>query len=91
MGVLIRRWWLLERIGKWLDGRVPDPRNLIHACSKRNISDPREMTRDALQAELFICHKKLKELKEKAPLLRHQHLKRHLATAVEKKEDKTIS
>ena len=58
VGVWIRRLWLLERIGKWLDGRVPDPHNLIRAFLKRNISDPREMTRNALQTELFIFHKK---------------------------------
>ena len=38
VGVWIRRRRLLERVGKYIDGRVPDPRNLTRACKKQRYS-----------------------------------------------------
>ena len=40
---------------------------------------------------MYICHKKLEELKARAPLLRHQHLKRRLTLAKAAKNKKSIS
>ena len=68
--------------------RVPENRG---ACRNRGIADPSEFDRESLQAELYICHKKLEELKARAPLLRHQHLKQRLTSAKVVKNEKTIA
>ena len=91
VGVWIRRCQLLKRVGKYIDGRVLDPRNLIRACRNRGIADHREFDRESLQAELYIYHKKLEELKARVPLLRHQHLKQRLMLAKAAKNKKAIS
>ena len=91
VGIWICRRRILERIGRLLDGKVPDARNLVRACSSKGISDPRSMTRKQIQTELFICHKKVEELKPKAPQLRHAHLKRRLAAAKAAANEKAVS
>ena len=40
---------------------------------------------------MYICHKKLEELKARAPLLRHQHLKRRLTSAKAANNEKAIA
>ena len=74
VGVWIRRKRLLQRVGHFLEGRIPDPRNLLRDCKKRGISDQHLITREELGAELLICDQKLEELKLTAPGLRVEHL-----------------
>ena len=79
-GVWKRRHRLLTRVGKFLQGRIPDSRNLIRDCLKKKIGDPRQMTQELLKVELFICGKEMAALQARAPQLRHEHLQRRLAT-----------
>ena len=77
----ITRRWLLGRIRRYLQGKVPDPRNLYRQCRKHRVPDPRDLSEDDLNIEIFLCAKKIEELKPLAPKLRREHLKACLADA----------
>ena len=63
---------------------------MIRACAAHGVCDPREMTRDDLEVELYVCHKKIEELKAQAPHLRHLHLKQCLQHARESGDEKAL-
>ena len=69
-----KRRWLLERIKRYMQGKVPDPRNLFRDCEKEKLA-PREMTMDQVQCEIALTNRKILELKLKAPEMRRHHLK----------------
>ena len=69
-----KRRWLLERIRRYIQGKVPDPRNLFQDCKKADL-DPRQVTAEMVDMEVFVTQKKLEELKLKSPEMRRQHLK----------------
>ena len=66
----ITRRWLLGRIRRYHQGKVPDPRNLFRQCRKHRVPDPRDLTEDKLNIEIYLCAKKIEELKPLAPKLR---------------------
>ena len=84
VGSWLRRRWLLNRVRRYLDGNVKDARNLIRACLRRRIPDPRNITRDVLDAETWACTRMLERLKHEAP----EHRAQHLSNLVEKAEAK---
>jgi len=75
VGLWIKRQRLLYRVRSFLNGRVPDPRNLYRDCKAANVLDPRQMTAQQLAIELHVCEQKLLELAKDAPDKRDQHLK----------------
>lgn len=91
VGVWIRRKHIMERIIKFLKGRIPDPPNLFRVCATKGITDPRTWTVDIAKAELFICIKKLQELKLKAPKMRHKHLQHCLDMARARDDEKAAA
>jgi len=90
-GVWKRRQRLLYRVGKYLRGKVKDSRNLIRDCLKKKICDPRLMDQELLKVELFLCKKKMQELKASAPADRHEHLKNRLQVHRESGNEKAIA
>ena len=48
---------------RFLLGKAKISSNMFRKCIKKGIGDPRLMTVDLLQAEMFIYEKKLEELK----------------------------
>ena len=92
VGAWLRRRWLLGRVKRYLQGKVPDPRNLKRACLKKDclgssIGDPRDFTLDTVEAEMYICIKQLDELRAKAPELRQKHLKACLKKAQDAEDE----
>ena len=87
----LRRRWLLGRVARYLDGKVPDPQNLFRDCDKHGVGDPRQMTREVLNAELIICHAKIEDLKLKAPEMRRKHLKGRLKLAQERGDEEAAA
>ena len=83
----LRRRWILGRVGRYLDGNVPDPRNLRRDCKKHGLGNPRDITREMLAAELIVCDKKIEELKLKAPEMRRKHLRHRLKLAQTRGDD----
>jgi len=77
-GIWRRRRLLLLRVEKYLNGKVRDSRNLIRDCTKKGICDPRQMNFELLKVELFLCKKKMEQLKATAPTDRRVHLQRRL-------------
>ena len=57
---------MLHRVGRYLDGKVPDSMNLIQACKEKMIYDPKQMTEELLQVELFFRNNEMDVLKAKA-------------------------
>ena len=91
VGVWLKRHWLLNRVQRYLDGKVPDPRNLYRDCRKKGIVDPREITQDGLDVEHCVCDKQLDDLAKKAPALRKKHLKDRHKRAVQKGDSEKAS
>ena len=86
VGAWKRRLWLLNRVKRFLEGKVRNPRNLIRDCMKKDVADnsigdPRQMTMDQVELDIFVCIGQLKALDEKAPQLRREHLKNCLKKA----------
>lgn len=86
VGEWITRRWLLGRIRRYLQGKVPDPRNLYRQCRRHRLPDPREITEEDLNIEIFLCYRKIEELKPKAPKLRRDHLNARLKEAKEEND-----
>ena len=63
---------------KYLNGKVRDSQNLIRDCTKKGICEPRQMNFELLKAELFLCKKKMEQLKATALADRRVHLQRRL-------------
>ena len=70
----LRRRWLLGQVYWYLDGKVPDPRNLFRSCERHGLGDQRKLTKSMVDAEVLICLRKIEELKLKAPEMQQQHL-----------------
>ena len=81
-----QRRWLLGRIKRYLQGKVPDPRNLFRACRKAKLA-PREMSIDDVECEIAHAHRKILELKLLAPEMRRKHLKKCLQRAKDKGDE----
>ena len=77
-GVWNRRQRLLLWVEKYLDGKVPDSRNLIWDCMKKKICNPWLMTKELLKVDLFFCKKEMENLKAKAPEMQRKHLQKRL-------------
>ena len=90
LGVWKRRARLLHRIGRYLEGKVRNSRNLIRTCRAKQICDPRQMTKDLLQVELFFCKKEMDTLRAKSSELRRQHLQRRLRAHKEDDDLKAV-
>ena len=83
VGEWITRRWLLGRTKRFLLGKVPDPRNLFRQCRKHRLPDPRDLTMDELNMEIYICCKKIEDLKPQAAKMRRDHLRNCLTRAKE--------
>ena len=90
VGIWIRRRRILQQIEKYLLGRVPDARNLFRTCEARNIASPDEFSLALVRTELFICHKKLQELRLKAPEMRVAFLCTRIQEAKDRNDDKAV-
>jgi hypothetical protein len=90
VGIWLNRLRIYKYIRRFKSGLVPDPRNLFRACQRAEIPQPRSITPDELEASILACETKLKQLKQQAPLLRHQHLQNRLISAQEKEDDDAI-
>ena len=67
----------------YLQGMIPDPRNLFKRCKTHKITNPSKLTLDEVRVELFICQQKLEELRPEAPQHWREHLNDCLAKATE--------
>ena len=52
VGQWLKRRSILKWILRWHDGKVPDPRNLVRAAERNQISDPLTPTSDEIEARL---------------------------------------
>ena len=92
VNIWLTRRWTLGSVKKYLEGRVPDPRNLYKRCDRQDIPDPRGMKLDDVEIEIFICGQKIDDLRAHAPKMRIEHLRLCLAKAKEEqREDKAAS
>ena len=73
-GVWLHRRWLLVRVERYLSGKTRDPRNLFRECRRRGVKDPRQITRDELKTEFFVCKKNLIALSKNGPYFRRKFL-----------------
>ena len=79
VGLWICRRRLLNECLRYKLGRGKRSSNMFRRCKASEIADPRRMTLDDLRVEMFICGKKIEELKTQAPHLRHKHLNTRLS------------
>ena len=80
--------WLLYHVRAFLEGKTRDPRNLIKACQKQGVTDPRHITQDELHTESFVCRQNLCSLTKHGPFFRRQFLKQ-LVTSAKRNGDVT--
>ena len=90
VGIWLNRLRIYKHIMRFKSGLVPDPRNLFRACQRADIPQPQTITLDALEASIVVCETQLTQLKQQAPLLRHQHLQHRLQSAQDKEDDDAI-
>ena len=72
---------MLYCVGKYLQGNIRDSRNLIRDCTKKKIGNPWLMDEEHLNVELFLCKKKIQELKACAPSDCCAHLKKTITVS----------
>ena len=76
-----RRRWLLQRVQRFMSGRIRDPRNLFRECRSSGIKDPRVITQDELNAEFYVCKQNLETLAKNGPYFRLRFLKDLISSA----------
>ena len=82
---------ILHQVGKYLDGKVPDSRNLIQDCSKKEICYPWLMTKELLMVDLFFCKNEMETVKAKAPEMQGKHLQQRLEFHNKAGNEKAVS
>jgi hypothetical protein len=65
----------------YLAGKTRDPRNLIKACRKQGVKDPRHITQVELQTEFYVCKHNLNILAKHGPYFCRKFLRRLLTSA----------
>ena len=88
--IWIKRRWTSSGVIRFIEGQIPDPRNLFKRCKKQQITDPRKLVLEEAWIEMFICQQKLEELRPQAPKLRKQHLDDCLKEATEEEDTERI-
>jgi hypothetical protein len=83
-GVWMKHCWLLGQVQVFLNGQTRDPRNLFNECPKHGLRDPQQITQDKLNAEFFICKRKLEYLVKHGPRMRRKFLNNLILTAKKK-------
>ena len=76
INLLLKRRAILRWILRWHEGKVRDTRNLQRAARRNGLERPLELTRDEVEAQIYICIKELQRQQENAPSLRKEHLYR---------------
>ncbi len=87
-GVWIHQQWLPYCIQNYLAGKTRDPRNLIKACRKQGVKDPRHITQDELRTEFYVCECNLNILAKHGPYFCRKFLK-SLVTSAKRNGDAT--
>ena len=88
VGQWLKRRATLKWILRWLDGKVPVPRNLLRAAKRQQIDNPLLLTRQEIENRLVACMQEIYHLKQQAPTLRKSHLQWCLSLA-QKRSDNT--
>ena len=81
VSVLFRKIRCLDRVIRYLEGKVPDGRNLFKLCRSIDVAEPRDTTIADAQMERFACIKLLEEIRDDAPMLRDRMLRKRVTAA----------
>ncbi len=75
---MFRKIRCLDRVIRYLEGKVPDGRNLFKLCRSIGVAEPRDTTIEDAQMERFACIELLEEIRDDAPMLRDRMLRRRV-------------
>ena len=64
VGVWLAHCWILNRIQRYLDGKVKDAHNLVRVWKKQELPNPRVITQEELDLNQLICYNKIKSLEK---------------------------
>eukprot|EP00986_Skeletonema_menzelii_P018773 scaffold26710_cov113-Skeletonema_menzelii.AAC.2 len=90
VSVLLRKIRCLDRVIRFIQGKVPDGRNLFKLCRAIDVLEPRDTSIEAAQQERFACLVLLEELRDDAPMLREQMLRKRRIAARKRGDDEAM-
>ena len=78
----MNQWWHRRRVYKWLvkfhNGKGVKLKSLRKACEHNEITQPNDSTMSSARAGIYLCNKKLEELRPVAYARQRKHLTERL-------------